>query len=130
MQSNKNKKIGYLDILFLIIPFAIVVFCLSRPTYEDKQTCLLKSLAVKDVITGIQPGHEVTFTISHIDQYFQMSFANKADPKDEVIDIQPGEIYVTPIKGDSILKAANSDTVTFKRDKKKFLKYLAHKTCD
>ena len=113
----------------LLIFIGTIIF-LSQPTYYDKQACILRSLAVKGIVSKVQPGHQVTFTINSIKGEFPMSFTKKADPRDEVKEIQPGEIVVTLCKGDSILKTANSDVILFKRGGRKFFRYLYCKNCD
>jgi hypothetical protein len=59
-----------------------------------------------------------------------MSFAKKVDPRDEVKEIQPGEIVVTPISGDSVFKTASSNVIVFKRGGSFFYKYLRTSNCD
>lgn len=89
----------------------------------------IKKYGIKGRISKVVQSHESIFYIDKIDKSFPFHFDFDKDSYREINEIQEGQIYMTPIAGDSIFKKAGSKFVKFKRGNKIFIESITLKGC-
>ena len=124
-----KKKLVYI-FLFLLVIVALLKFLhfFSTPTEFNANVCSLKKLPVKGKVSRMIEGKVVLFGINSLlgDYYLRQSIFSKTECDNCAVNNSEYHMRL----GDSIIKAANSKIITFKRGDTSYVVKLDDTGCE